>query len=399
MDKLDENIKNILTKEIDKPQSYYNTIRYALDNKKTNKIDIFHKCFNFVKVAITGCLTIVLTTGIVFAAKEVYKNIWKEPKTYNLQQGVTEEEKKNCISEEEAEKIGNDYLKKIGFDDQNIINLKLQKELRSNDNIWSLSSEKVLIDIEAKTGRIKHVYISSTEYEKPKNYGITREEARITAKELLEKYRPEYMEGEYELVSLKRNSEIDKNAYIWYADFYRKYGDLLNENEYINIGWVPTVNGLYSLDIQNDKYEENEEKITKEEAINIATLKDSEITKNRKIKNINAEIRIKKMNEQVFLREKFTEEYENDGTLNFNYEKTDENMWQLKKDAVFYETEGRVRKVWVVVIEYEKREKETLPVYSYYVDSTTGEIIGGATCNPLENEKALRNDPNNVIEK
>lgn len=396
MDKLDENIKNILKKEIDKPQSYYNTIRYALDNKQTNKRYIFHKGFNFAKVAITACLAIVLTTGIVFAAKEVYKNIWKEPKTYNLQQGVTEEEKKNCISEEEAEKIGNDYLKKIGFDDQNIINLKLQKKLRSNDNIWSLSSEKVLIDIDAITGKIKFVYISSTEYEKPKNYGITREEARITAKELLEKYRPEYMEGEYELVSLKRNSEIDKNAYIWYADFYRKYGDLLNENEHINIGWVPTVNGLYSLDIQNDKYEGNEEKITKEEAIKIATDKDLSITKNRKIKNIKAEIKIKQMNEQAFLRENFTEEYEN-GTL--YYEKTDENMWQLKKDAIFYETEGRVRKVWVVVIEYEKQEKGKLPLYSYYIDSTTGEIIGGEMGDVLESEKTIRNDPNNVIEK
>lgn len=396
MDRLDKNIKDILTKEIDKPQSYYNTIKYALNNKQKIKTNIIYKEFNFTKVTITACVTIILTTGIVFATKQIYENIWKEPKKYSPQQGISEEEKKNCISEEQATKIGNDYLNKIGFNGQNIINLNLQKELRSNDNIWSLSSEKVLIDIDANTGKIKHVYISSTEYERPKNYGITREEARITAKELLEKYRPEYMEGEYELVSLKRNSEIDKNAYIWYADFYRKYGDLLNENEHINIGWIPTINGLYSLDIQNDKYEENEEKITKDEAINIATLKDSEITKNRKIKNVKAEIRIKKMNEQVFLREKFAEEYENDGTLNFNYEKTDENMWQLKKDAVFYETEGRVRKVWVVVIEYEEGK---IPLYSYFVDSTTEEIIGGATWDLLESEKTIRNDPNNVIEK
>lgn len=396
MDRLDRNIKNILTKEIDKPQSYHNAIKYALNNKQKNKANIIYKEFNFAKVTITACATIILTTGIVFATKQIYENIWKEPKKYSPQQGISEEEKKNCISEEQATKIGNDYLNKIGFNDQNIINLNLQKELRSNDNVWSLSSEKVLIDIDANTGKIKRVYISSTEYERTKNYGITREEARITAKELLEKYRPEYMEGEYELVSLKRNSEIDKNAYIWYADFYRKYGDLLNENEHINIGWIPTINGLYSLDIQNDKYEENEEKITKDEAINIATLKDSEITKNRKIKNVKAEIRIKKMNEQVFLREKFAEEYENDGTLNFNYEKTDENMWQLKKDAVFYETEGRVRKVWVVVIEYEEGK---IPLYSYFVDSTTGEIIGGATWNLLESEKTIRNDPNNVIEK
>ena len=125
-------------------------------------------------------------------------------------------------------------------------------------------------------------------------------------------------------------------------------------------------------------------------------MKDVEITKNKKIKNVNAEIRIKKMNEQVFLREKFTEEYEN-GT--FNYEKIDENIWQLKEDAVFYETEERVRKVWVVVIEYEIRERGKLPLYSYYIDSTTGEIIGGEMGDVLETERTIRNDPNNVIEK
>ena len=157
MDRLDKNIKNILTKEIDKPQSYHNAIKYALNNKQKNKTNIFYKEFNFAKVAIITFATIILTTGIVLATKQVYEKIWKEPKEYSAQQEVSEEEKKNCISKEQATKIGNDYLKKIGFDDQNIINLNLQKELRSNDNIWSLSSEKVLIDVDANTGKIKYV--------------------------------------------------------------------------------------------------------------------------------------------------------------------------------------------------------------------------------------------------
>ena len=395
MDELDRKLFDALSEKVEIPIRCEYVIRNALKNQSTkSKIPIKNIILTVARI----CGVIFLTSGIVFASTKIYENVWKEPKTYDWRNKVTEEEKKNCISEEEVEKIGNEYLKKIGFDDQEIIKLKLQKEIGSNDNIWSLTSEKVLINIDAMTGKIKYVYISSTEYRKPENYGITREEARITAKELLEKYKPEDMEGEYELVSLKRNSEIDKNAYIWYADFYRKYGDLLNENEHINIGWVPTVNGLYSLDIQNDKYEENEEKITKEEAIKIATEKDLSITKNRKIKNIKAEIKIKQMNEQVFLRENFAEEYEN-GTLYFYYEKTGENMYTLKKDAIFYETEGRVRKVWVVVIEYEKREKGKLPLYSYYIDSTTGEIIGGKMGDALENEKTLKNDPNNVIEK
>ncbi len=362
-------------------------IKEDMEVKKVNKLP---------KIAATIIATIGIMSGLVYATANIYEKIWKEPKEYRINQGVTEEEKQKCISEEEAQKIGKSYLEKIGFGDQTITRTEIKKELRSNNNIWELSTKSVRLEIDAITGKIKLVYIPSTEYEKPKNYGITREQARVKAKELLEKYRPDDMSGEYELVSLKRNSEYDKNAYIWYADFYKKYDNLVNENEHINIGWVPTVNGLYSLDIQNDKYENNEEKITKEEAIEIATEKDAQITENRKIKSINAQIRIKKMNEQVYLRENFTQEYEK-GTL--NYEKTSEKIWQLKKDAIFYETEGRVRKVWVVVIEYEKQERGKSPLFTYYIDTTTGEIIGGTTGDTFSTENTLRNDPHNVIEK
>lgn len=59
------------------------------------------------------------------------------------------------------------------------------------------------------------------------------------------------------------------------------------------------------------------------------------------------------MNENVYLRENFKEEYEK-GTLNLK--KTGENTYQLKEDAVFYKTEKRVRKVWCVVVEYDVSE-------------------------------------------
>lgn len=362
-------------------------IKEDMEMKKVHKLP---------KIVATIIATVGIMSGLVYATANIYEKIWKEPKEYRIDQGITEEEMQKCIKKEEAEKIGKAYLEKIGFGEQTIKRIELRKYISSNDNIWAIYTKSVSIEIVAITGKIKSVYIPSTEYKKPGNYGITREEARIKAKELLEKYRPNEMSGEYELVSLKRNSEYDKNAYIWYADFYKKYDNLVNENEHINIGWVPTVDGLYSLDIQNDKYENNEEKITKEEAIKIATEKDSLITKNRKIKSTNAQIRIKKMNEEVYLRENFTEEYEK-GTL--NYEETSENGWQLKKDAIFYETEGRVRKVWGVVIEYEKQEKGKMPLFTYYIDTTTGEIIGGTTGDIFGTENTIKNDPHNVIEK
>lgn len=48
---------------------------------------------------------------------------------------------------------------------------------------------------------------------------------------------------------------------------------------------------------------------------------------------------------------------------------------------------------------YNADEKMAQSAYTYYVDSTTGEIIGGNMWDEFANEDILRNDPNNVIEK
>lgn len=350
---------------------------------------------NLAKFVATFIVAATLSGGLVYAAgSTIYEKIWKQPESYRINQNVTDEEKAKCISEEEAENIGNSYLKKIGLSDETIQSLGLTKEFLSNENVWDLTSQKATIVIDGETGKIKSVNIPTWEYEIPQNYGITREEARKVAEELLQKYRPEDDNGEYELIRLKRNNEQDEKAYIWYADFYKKYGDLINPEERISIGWVPTINGLYSLNITSKAYENNEQKISKEEAIKIATEKDQQIETNRSIKDTKAEIRIKQMNENVYLRENFKEEYEK-GTLNL--EKTGENTYKLKEDAVMYKTEERIRKVWCVAVIYDL--DEPYYGYTYYIDSTTGEIIGGQLGNDFYSEDELRKHYNNVIEK
>lgn len=350
---------------------------------------------NLPKLVATFVLTTTVTGGLVYATgNTIYEKIWKQPESYNISQNVTDEDKAKCISEEEAEKIGNSYLKKIGLNDQTIQGLGLTKEFFSNENVWNMGSQKATLTIDGETGKIKSVNIPTWEYKIPYNYGITREEARKVAVELLQKYRPENDNGEYQLISLKRNNEQDEEAYIWYADFYKKYGDLVNPAEKISIGWVPTINGLYSLNIDANAYENNEQKITKEDAIKIAIEKDQQIEPNKTIKDTKAELRIRQMNENVYLRENFKEEYEN-GTLNM--EKTGEDTYKLKDDAVMYKTDERVRKVWCVVVIYDL--DETYYGYTYYIDSTTGEIIGGQLGNDFYSENSLREDPNNVIEK
>ena len=103
------------------------------------------------------------------------------------------------------------------------------------------------------------------------------------------------------------------------------------------------------------------------------------------------------MNTDVVYREKNLEDYEK-GTINFE---PDENgTYKIKEDAEFYKVENRVRKVWEVTIYYDYYKYDYPERYVYYVDATTGEIIGGSIWNSAKRQiSQLIEDPHNLIEK
>ena len=264
--KEDKIIENIIKKS----QIKIAVSEFAKEKKEMPKIN---KISKYIAAAI---ITLGIGTGIVYATgTAIYDKIWKQPETYKISNEITEKDKENAISEEEARKKAEEYLRKIGLEDE-INGLGLMKSWRGNDVIWDIGFTKGRMQMDSK-GNFQSLNIPSYNYKIPYNYGITREEARKTAKELLLKYNPNNNSDEYELVSLHRNMENDKASYIWYADFYKKYGDLYNQYEKISIGWIPTINGLYSLNIENSKYENNKQIITKEEAIRIATERDKKL--------------------------------------------------------------------------------------------------------------------------
>ena len=339
--------------------------------------------YKVLKIAATFVMVLGVTFGTIYAGKEAYQNIWQDPKkySYSVSQDLSDEEKQECISEEEANELGNKYLKQVGLEDEEIINQNLSKEFLSDKNEWGMSSKIATMTIDAKTGDLKIIQVPTWNYKIPYNYGINKEEAKEVAYQLFDKIKEDNIEGDYELVTLRRNMETDEASYIWYAEFQRKYGDLINPNESVFIGWVPTINGIYQIKIQRDKFENNEIVKTKEEAIEIAKEKDRKVAPERTIKNIDVDMRIEKMNAEVYLRENKKEDYEN-GKI-------------LKEDGV-YKTEERVRRVWLVNIEYEKQE-DKMDSFTYFVDTTTGEIIGGAMYDPRDSEETIKNDPNNLI--
>ena len=332
-----------------------------------------------LKIVATFVLALSVTIGVGYCGTVAYQNIWQEPRKYTVNQEISDEEKAKCISAEEANELGNKYLKQVGLEGEEVLNQNLNKEFLSDENEWSMSSKKATITIDAESGELKSIQVPTWNYKIPYNYGITSKEAKEVAKELFKKYLPD-IEGDYELVKLTRNMGTDEASYIWYAEFYRKYGEEINPYEEVFIGWVPTINGLYQLNIKRGIFENNEVIKSKEEAIEIAKNKDKEIEPDRRVESVEAEQAIEKMNPEAYLRETQKEEYEN------------------RKNSLedgYYATENRVRRVWLVTINYEKEENK-MNSFTYFVDSTTGEIIGGAKYNPLNYIEDLKNDPNNL---
>lgn len=115
-----------------------------------------------LKIAATFIISLGVTIGVCYCGTIAYQNIWKEPKKYefNVNQELTEEEKKECLTEEEANKIGTEYLKEVGLEDETILTKILEKEFLSDKNEWWMASEKASMAIDAKTRRTK-IYFNS----------------------------------------------------------------------------------------------------------------------------------------------------------------------------------------------------------------------------------------------
>lgn len=362
-------------------KQYLNEIYQKYKEQKTSKskeefynIKFKNTTQNILKLVATFIITIGISAGLVYATTQGYKAIWKEPQKYIFNMEITEEDKKECISQEEAVEKGNEILQKFGYTNLEIKKSFLSKSFKDNENEWLLyTNSPVSISIDGNTGDFKEIYSSTTGKDIVNNRS-TKEEAIEVAKEMCNKYKLD--NSEYELIKINGNAENEKDVYIWYATFYKKYNDLLNPYETISVAWIPKINELYHFCIENNKFENNPEEISKEQAIQIATNKHLQIQGENNITNIQAEKRIEKMNSEVYKKER-GEEIPKEG-----------------EQYIYYETDNRVRLVWVVCLEYNvpksTNEKEN-KYYSYYIDITTGEIIGGYSYNYYKTEKLIKN--------
>ena len=329
-----------------------------------------------VNIAATVIITVGLSVGTVYAGGIIYEKIWKEPTRIDVADNeITAEILEKNIPEEEAKKIAQDKLIELGLEDEEIKKTNHYRLYGTEVVCFRFITSNWSITINGKTGEFYD--LASETYDKSvEDYTMTKEEGIKVGRELYTKLG--YQEGEYEfaeIVPMWDNGTDVSGCYS--ARFYKKYGDLYNKGESIWIRFYAKDHKLCGYRVENNKCDNNPIKITKEEAIQIATNEDRKVESNPIIKTT-AELNIKGMNGNAYARLHNTDEYYKPL---FTTDVSD-------KERVVYDTENRIRTVWVVVLEYGDEDADIVErvakgQYSYYVDATTGEIIGGSTSDEL----------------
>lgn len=370
MDKYDKMINDIVNKRIKMPSNYQKVIQTAISNKNitNNKL---------IKVLATSCISIILTSGFVFAGYTIYEKIWKTPVKYDVIQEkpaiISDKEKETLISEEEIKIKGKKVLENFGYTDKEIKKIDLNRSYSSESNsYYALYTESeyniqnsnknigININFNAETGKFEYFINNDFDLLSSNIEKISKEKAIDIAKITLDNVG--YSTKDYEIKSCTNPKENE-----WNISFSRNYNGIYNKYDKFQINFgvinnhiiVKSVTGLV-----NDTFENNDFTISEEGAKNIAQNKENEFT-NQPIIKITTEKGIEKMNAFIYC-----------------LENNIENQFSVK-------TEDRIRNVWIVKIEHEGDSPTTDKTLSnieyfkrymskkYFIDATTGEIIGG----------------------
>lgn len=336
---------------------------------------------NIYKIATVACCMFAFT-GVAFATQSVIEKIWKEPEKIELPTTqITEESKKINITEEEAKEIAINKLNEIGFN-SNIVPTNHYKDIETDEITYRfLNEDNYEISIKGKDGSFYDLWNQNKNIQ-DKNILITVDEALEKAEETCKLFG--YNPDDYIATSIQStNNECDDNAPGFRIDivFSKKQGDTYNPYERI---WtcIESKNKDFAyFRVQSDSFENNEVLISKDEAIRIALNEDSKIETNKVVETKAIQMTVK-MNAEAYKRINNKDNYYDEIYNKHSIEERE-----------YYNVEEKVRNAWVVVITYEDtfngdiRRRYTESQYSYFVDCTTGEIIGGHVMDYTYNNK------------
>lgn len=328
---------------------------------------------NILKMVATIIITIGITTGMTYAGTAIYNRIWKQPERTvgfydeNNNPISTKEEKETTITKEEAEEKAREILKKFGHDNEKIQVVQLKNDIKNFELMWEIETQqKSCIWIDAKGRNKMMISFNNILDGDIKKYRSNKNEAEKTAKELCEKYG--YNMDKYNLIEVEYNLNSEEKSYIYSVKFYNEYEGIKNNYEEINISFIPQINKIYYFNVNNINFENNSIVVTEEEAKSISLNAEQKVKTNKSIKSIYTNLDIVQVNGDAYLRINDYNQYKEQSYSNYE-----------KQNYVVYKTENITRKAWSVTVEYDVDENADTfdKYYTYYIDSETGEIIGG----------------------
>lgn len=368
-------------------------IRCEITNMEKEEKILMNKRKKFIKTFALFIISIFLVTGIAYATSF----IWKEPVKYNSfeelqaenkrEEILSEEEKEEVISEDRIREKTKNILEKV-TDTNNVndtINLK-RSYAASYDKYYEVKTSNdyftgIEMNFNAENGAL--VYFVDRDLENKAIVGQAIDIGKL--KEYLKKIENLFFDGEdYTFEKIEETPHMLNNTERkeWNATYYKKYDGIINEYEKVVFTGYYNKDSFYlyqyaSYD-EGYYFEKNEIKLTKEQAMDIGKKQDKKIT-DLEIKEINAELGIKPMNSFVYVQENsngiedgLVEETQKDGTkIIYNQ----------------YQSEKKLRMVWKITIKYDinysdgsvgkLRNSKEIDGREYYIDATTGEVIGG----------------------
>ena len=380
-DEIDKYIEKTVTQKIEVPESFEKAMREALYSERFYKRLRKRK---MIRAISTACATVILTSGVAVGGFIAYEKIWKEPKQYTYEEfkntiansDVPDEDKESLISEEEAKKNALEIVNNLGYVGEEIEGIELNKNNQEDlEEIFYLletnnkENQLLKIKIDAETGNLITLEDANALQKSIEAQQITEEQAKNISMEICNDIK--YEKDDVEINSceegvLKEGNEIS----LWDITYMKKYNGVVNPYEKLVIRfWVEdNVTKISSIYTENTgKYENNPTVITEEEAIEIAKNKEKSLTRNE-ISSVSIKYGIQMMNKYIYELET------NRGNV---------NSMQTDGDVI-NSTSKLVRNVWEVNIKHNRvsesndliqRLKDASKIY--YVDVTTGEIIGG----------------------
>lgn len=385
MDEIDRYLKRELNKKVEVPESFERTIRQALYSERFEQVCKRRKLIKKISIF---CLILLCTTGCAIGGYIAYENVWKEPRQYTYAEieniiandTITEEKKDKIIGEEFIKNNVNDILNQLGYENQEIekIELKESKQEGLEEVYYNIETngdnENLYLRINAENGNLLSLENDKILSKDVREVDVNKTDVEKLSNEILSKITQENDGYRFYSCDSEYTSYQGKLKKVWVSKYYKYYNDVINPYEELAFTFMNSVDGLEISSIRNNisgVYENNPQVITEEEAIKIAENKEKELTDNE-ITSISTSIGIRKMNTYVYKLEN------NIYNTNMNSELNNENLYINEKLA---------RNVWMVEIKHGEIEAKANEEYLkeqnkvYYVDITTGEIIGGNELN------------------